>query len=688
MACASVKRVPPLLCLVVVGCAAESNALLRPWRVFLSLAGRGSDVTLYRFVGLAVPRGSGQGTGTNEMALLGQDGRIAPRLIAAALAAGSFLIGTQPAAAQTRDADSLLIVDCLLPGKIQRLGTAATYVRARKAIKTTAGECRVRGGEYTEAGEATYGSLSKIWLPLASAGDVEAQTNLGEIFEKGVGGPPQPDLAVKWYQLAADKGFARAQVNLGSLYERGFGVPRNPARAMEWYRRASGLEGTNLPFVTAAQPAKASPAQSSVQAQEVVKLRAERDALSKQLAEERGRRQQLEAELGTVGTRLKGERSSLAQQQAQLADARRELDARTRALEAQRAAQAKAPPQAGSGASAQSPEAAAKLAALQRELDRQRQVVAQRDSQLKAMQGSVAQLEGRSKDLQTKLAAAEQRQAQVAAATPADQQVRTATVQPRRTAPALPPGVNFGRYHALVIGNNDFRFIPKLRTAAVDAQAIAAVLKTRYGFQTTLLLNADRYQLLSALNKLRGQLTSQDNLLVYYAGHGELDRTNNRGYWLPIDAEANSTANWIPSFEVTDILNAMAAKQIMLVADSCYSGMLTRSAITRLDTGMTDTDRARWYQAMATKHVRVVLTSGGVQPVLDGGGGKYSVFASAFLKALQENDQVLEGQKLAQSVTQRVAVSAEASDIDQVPTYAPMSFAGHEAGDFFFVPVR
>jgi hypothetical protein len=132
----------------------------------------------------------------------------------------------------------------------------------------------------------------------------------------------------------------------------------------------------------------------------------------------------------------------------------------------------------------------------------------------------------------------------------------------------------------------------------------------------------------------------------------------------------------------------MAAKQILLVADSCYSGMLTRSAITRLDTGMTEADRTRWFQTMATKHARVVLTSGGVQPVLDGGGGKYSVFAAAFLKTLEQNDQVLQGQKLAQAVTQQVAISAEAADIDQVPTYAPMSFAGHEAGDFFFVPVR
>jgi hypothetical protein len=82
----------------------------------------------------------------------------------------------------------------------------------------------------------------------------------------------------------------------------------------------------------------------------------------------------------------------------------------------------------------------------------------------------------------------------------------------------------------------------------------------------------------------------------------------------------------------------------------------------------------------------VVLTSGGVQPVLDGGGGEHSVFASAFIRALEENNGILEGQKLAQEVTRRVAVSEMASEIEQVPVYAPIRFAGHEAGDFFFVP--
>ena len=151
--------------------------------------------------------------------------------------------------------------------------------------------------------------------------------------------------------------------------------------------------------------------------------------------------------------------------------------------------------------------------------------------------------------------------------------------EPKREAPAAKlAGVSFGTFHALVIGNNDYKHLPDLRTAQRDAQAVAKLLETRYGFKTTLLLNANRYAILSTLNKLRAELSEDDNLLIYYAGHGELDRANDRGNWLPVDAEPESTANWISNIQITDVLNSMLVRQIMVVADSCYSGTLTRGA--------------------------------------------------------------------------------------------------------------
>ena len=191
---------------------------------------------------------------------------------------------------------------------------------------------------------------------------------------------------------------------------------------------------------------------------------------------------------------------------------------------------------------------------------------------------------------------------------------------------------------------------------------------------------------LSNLNKLREELTEDDNLLIYYAGHGELDQVNLRGHWLPVDAEPNSTANWISNVDITDILNAISARHVLVVADSCYSGTMTRSALARLESGMSDETRLKWFKVMARTRSRSVLTSGGLKPVLDSGSGDHSVFANAFFHVLQENDDVLEGYKLYRQVSDQVKVAAARYNMEQTPQYAPILHGGHEAGEFFFVP--
>lgn len=253
-------------------------------------------------------------------------------------------------------------------------------------------------------------------------------------------------------------------------------------------------------------------------------------------------------------------------------------------------------------------------------------------------------------------------------------------------APIKVPDVDFGNYHALVIGNSQYRHLPKLNSTIADADAMESLLSTRYGFKVTKLIDATRYDILSALNTLRGGLTEDDNLLIYYAGHGELDQVNNRGHWLPIDAEETSTANWISNVAITDILNAMSVRKVLVVADSCYSGAMTRSTLARLDAGRSPEAWENWLKLVAEKRSRLSFSSGGLAPVLDGGGGKHSIFAKALLDALENNRNVIEGRQLHAQVAQAVSYAAQAAQFEQAPQYAPIRFAGHESGDFLFVP--
>ena len=74
---------------------------------------------------------------------------------------------------------------------------------------------------------------------LAAAGDAEAQTSLGWMFETGVGAPQSYATAARWYRAAAEQGNPLAQYALAELYARGLGVPRDDLAAATWYENAA-----------------------------------------------------------------------------------------------------------------------------------------------------------------------------------------------------------------------------------------------------------------------------------------------------------------------------------------------------------------------------------------------------------------------------------------------------------------
>jgi peptidoglycan hydrolase-like protein with peptidoglycan-binding domain len=250
------------------------------------------------------------------------------------------------------------------------------------------------------------------------------------------------------------------------------------------------------------------------------------------------------------------------------------------------------------------------------------------------------------------------------------------TAVPAPQKPELPPelaALDFGRYHALVIGNNNYRDLPKLATAVADAEGVATVLEKNYGFNVRLMTNATEEDIIGQLTALRRELEFTDNLLIYYAGHGWYDQDTEQGYWLPIDASEDNQSNWISNADITNGLKALKAKHIIVVADSCYSGTLARGAYPSLR-GIDYVER------IVKKKARTVLTSGGQEPVMDSGGGGHSVFARAFLTALEENDSVMDGQDLFRRLRDSVVANAP-----QTPEYSDIRGAGHDGGDFLFV---
>ena len=235
-----------------------------------------------------------------------------------------------------------------------------------------------------------------------------------------------------------------------------------------------------------------------------------------------------------------------------------------------------------------------------------------------------------------------------------------------------------GKYYALIIGNNDYKYIPKLETARKDAVEVEKLLKERYGFETKLLLDAKRKDILSTINEFRKNLSIDDSFLIYYAGHGELDKIADKTYWLPVDAQRDDPTDWIMADDLTTNIKRIGARHVLIVADSCYSGTLSRSFNADL---LSKGGREEFLKKMRAKPSRTLMASGGNEPVSDSGGSGHSAFADTFLKALREVDKTtFTAEELFHSfIKERVAGKSE-----QTPEYNTIKNSGHDGGDFVF----
>ncbi|MEE9344927.1 MAG: caspase family protein [Methylococcales bacterium] len=703
--------------------------------------------------------------------------------------------------------DKLFVVDCLLPGQIHRLGNQMEMLTARRPIKTTAGDCETRGGQYVAYDRANYATALEVWIPQAKNGNPKAQVILGEIYEKGLGGLTDPVLAAKWYRKAAEQGSSRGQINLGHLYEKGLGVEQNLPEALNWYRKASGLEDTDLEYASVTEAVVSAGYEKQlddlrqqlnltrqsyeVQQDELKTIKNQLDKTRQMLRKEKNKKvadqqliKRLEKDLQTKQASFDNQKTKLSK--SQIAMHKENQDSVSKyglllenkqhelALKENRYHQVsnrititmqQIDKKSSVAASTQDNLAIEHLRASLNLAKVDLQTMGQEIKQLKSSiadnQNIIASLGNisiasvgieiiephmfltrgipsyqlrsfnRSKEIIGKVLEVKELQlltvngqtihvnnqgifqTQIGIDVDINPVEIIATYQqgspkklnfnilakgtdsdvrdqdpPPMTISSSYPSINFGRFYALVIGNQDYARLPALKTSVNDARAVEEILRTRYGYQTTLLINASRHQVMTAFNDLREVLSEKDNLLIYYAGHGEIDKSDQSAYWLPTDAEMNNSANWLSSHSITQFLNIIDAKHILVVADSCYSGAMTQTAIARLPEQMAEEKRKKWLKFMVKRKARTVMTSGGVKPVLDSGGGQHSVFAKAFLNVLKRNNGLMEDYELFRAVSGYVKKSASLVGFQQLPQYSAMLHAGHEGSPFFFVPTK
>lgn len=466
-----------------------------------------------------------------------------------------------------------MIVDCRLPPRQRRIGNR-TFPIASRPVRTTAVDCRIRGGEYTAYDRANYQTSLKIWLAEAGKNDRDAQYYVGKIYEGGLGTMPDYQAAASWYEKAAAAGHSASQFSLGRLYEKGLGVPADMTKAFNLYRRAAGLPGEYV-IVEASRYDELQQAafQLGLREQEIEELQRQLDEAKKQQKKDEKREREL---------------------LQQLDDVKRKADAQKK---------------------------------------------------------DVARIQKLVKN-----------------------------AAPSAAPAALPaPKVALGRFYALVIGNSRYDHLPLVPAAERDAKAMESLLRDQYGFQVTTLLNATNAKILSTLYTLSQTLGADDNLVVYYAGHGKRDLRHGRGWWMPADAGADddAKANWLANQEVSDRLALIASRHILVLADAAYVGDITRGTPQPELQKMSAAQWAKYVETTRQRRARLALSSGADSP-----GGQSSPFTAALISILQRQRGVVPASRV-----HRELVNALTSDdrvTSAVPTFAPLQSAFHDGVDFLF----
>ncbi len=553
------------------------------------------------------------------------------------------------------------------------VGKETTFEVSESAAMTTSGQ--TWNMTYKVAGEETVDIGGRNFRTLVI--EEKAQSSLGMAFVGRKWYDPATGVVVRWTRQGTGEN------ENGMFYTKRAVLAKDDTQTLT-LRQVTFPAGTTPALVAAAQGTPAAGKAASAEV-EVLKRRIEeeRKAAEAEQARHAEEKKAGAAELARLSQEVETRRKTqmgmqqsereareLREKEAEVARLKREAEERQRAEEARQAEVAKLKREADEVRQAE-------IAKLKQEAEQMLKVrevemakrLAQAEEARKTREAEVTKLKQESelalKSREAEIARLKQTLAERNVAKPAD----------AGDANSAYSGIDFGRYHALIIGIDNYKRLPILKTAVNDARAIAGLLEKEYGFKVKLLVDPTRNDIVDIFDVYRETLGPNDNLLIYYAGHGWLDKEVDRGYWLPIDADPKRRRDWISNATITDTLKALGAKHVMVIADSCYSGTLVRGS----EMGIRARTGDYWKQ-MARKWARVAITSGGLEPVSDAGSGGHSPFAKAFLDALDGNRTVMDGTTLFSEMRRPIMVSAR-----QTPQYADVREAGHDGGDFLFV---
>lgn len=193
------------------------------------------------------------------------------------------------------------------------------------------------------------------------------------------------------------------------------------------------------------------------------------------------------------------------------------------------------------------------------------------------------------------------------------------------------------RRRAIVIGVDRYQdpSFPPLKHAGHDAEALAGLLRDEQGGfdEVTVLIGATRAEVLSALQKAREELRREDELIVYFSGHGTRSSAEDgwRRFLLFSDSRARDLEGTALELSaIQDFFGGLAPARKALIVDACFNGE-GRSASRRLtETPPADALRA---SGMGPGEAHLFATSPG-RPAREADSLGHGVYTYFLLEAM------------------------------------------------------
>lgn len=193
---------------------------------------------------------------------------------------------------------------------------------------------------------------------------------------------------------------------------------------------------------------------------------------------------------------------------------------------------------------------------------------------------------------------------------------------------------------ALLFATNVYDSFSELINPVVDASSLSAEFANNYKVIVELVENPTLNETVKKIREYATmKYTPQDQLFIFFAGHGIYDRIFKEGYVISKDSKSSdeTKTSYLSHSNLRTMINNIPCDHVFLVMDVCFGGTF--------DPLIASSHRgAAMYEEISTEDfierkskykTRLYLTSGGNEYVPDGRPGHHSPFMRKFLEAMR-----------------------------------------------------